>query len=145
MIRDENTPLTVAEQHLVTNYIKYGNIAEAMRATPEIDTEGKSNNALKCSGDRILNRPNVKAEYNRVLQELRADAQKETTATAREVLAYFTAVMRGEIKDQFGLEAPLAERTKAAQELAKRTIDIENRQKGTPDQKIEIKLDWDRR
>ena len=45
-------------------------------------------------------------------------------ADAAEVMQYFTSVMRGEIKDQFGLDAPLAERTKAAVELAKRKVDI---------------------
>ena len=45
-------------------------------------------------------------------------------ASAAEVMQYFTAVMRGEVKDQFGLDAPLAERTKAAVELAKRKVDV---------------------
>lgn len=72
------------------------------------------------------------------------EARKETQATANEVMEYFTKVMRGEEKDQFGLEAPLSERTKAAQELAKRTIDIENRASGKADERIEIKLDWSR-
>lgn len=75
------------------------------------------------------------------MEELR----KDTIATADEVLSYFTAVMRGEVKDQFGLEAPLSERTRAAQEIAKRTVDIENRQKGVADQSIEITLDWSRK
>lgn len=72
------------------------------------------------------------------------EARKETQATASEVMEYFTKVMRGEEKDQFGLDAPLSERTKAAQELAKRTIDIENRASGKADERIEIKLDWSR-
>lgn len=38
--------------------------------------------------------------------------------------ANFNLPMRGEVKDQFGLEAPLAERTKAAVELAKRKVDV---------------------
>ena len=50
--------------------------------------------------------------------------------------------MRGEIKDQFGLEAPLSERTRAAQEIAKRTIDIENKLNGKEDNEIRITLDW---
>lgn len=73
------------------------------------------------------------------------ELKPETVATAEEVMTYFTAVMRGEVKDQFGLEAPLSERTRAAQELAKRTIDIENRKAGNPDQAIEITLDWSRK
>lgn len=89
----------------------------------------------------MLNQVNVKKEIVRVINE---ELKPETVATAQEVMSYFTAVMRGEVKDQFGLEAPLSERTRAAQELAKRTIDIENRQAGNSDQRIEIKLDWTR-
>ena len=63
-------------------------------------------------------------------------------ATATEVMEYFTQVMKGEILDQFGLEAPLSERTRAAVELAKRTVDLDNRIAGKPDAKLEIKLDW---
>ena len=56
-------------------------------------------------------------------------AKTEAIADATEVMQYLTSVMRGEVKDQFGLDAPLSERTKAAQELAKRTIDVETRMK----------------
>lgn len=73
-----------------------------------------------------------------------AEARTESVAAATEVMEYFTRVMRGEEKDQFGLDAPLSERTRAAQELAKRTVDLENRMAGVSDQKIEIKLDWSR-
>ena len=38
----------------------------------------------------------------------------------------------------------MADRIKAAQELAKRTVDIDNRIKGIADNTIEIKLDWNR-
>lgn len=137
---DKNSSLSVAEQHFLTNYIQLGNIIEAVIATPELYHDGMTRNACSNCGGRILARPNVQAELKRITEE----ARTETTATAREVMEYFTKVMRGEITDQFGLEAPLAERTRAAQELAKRTIDIENRQSGTPDQTIEIKLDWSR-
>lgn len=76
------------------------------------------------------------------IKQLTEEQKKESIASAQEVMEYFTKVMNGEIRDQFGLEAPLAERTKAAQELAKRTVDIDNRVKGTADAKVEIKLDW---
>jgi len=51
------------------------------------------------------------------------EAQSHRIADGHEVMEYFTRVMRGEVKDQFGLDAPLSERTKAAQELAKRLLD----------------------
>ena len=67
----------------------------------------------------------------------------KTIADAREVMQFFTAVMRGEIKDQFGLDAPLAERTAAAKELAKRTVDVENKLKAQSDATVTIHLVWD--
>ena len=52
--------------------------------------------------------------------------------------------MRGEVKDAFGLDASLAERTKCAVELAKRMSILEDRanmqEESTP--KIQITLDW---
>ena len=63
-------------------------------------------------------------------------------ATSEEVMDFFSRVMRGEVKDQFGLETSVADRIKAAQELAKRTIDIDNRIKGVGDPVVEIRLDW---
>lgn len=68
-------------------------------------------------------------------------------ASSQEVMDFLTKVMRGEVQDQFGLEAPVSERIKAADLLAKRTIDIDNRMAGkknmeTPE--ISIKLDWSR-
>lgn len=70
------------------------------------------------------------------------ELRSESVATADEVMKFFTSVMRGEVKDQFGLDATLSDRTRAAQEIAKRTIDIENRRSGESDQVISIKLDW---
>lgn len=110
--------------------MKTGNGREAVKRA---GIEGKSANT-------ILKRPNVQAEIQRLMEEVK----KESVAAANEVMEYFTAVMRGEIKDQFGLDAPLAERTKAAQELAKRTIDIENRKAGVADQVTSVTLDWTR-
>ena len=139
---NEETPLTVAEQHFLANYIQLNNLTDAALATPELNaqTEGRTRNAISQLAMKILSKPNVQAEYNRAINE----ARQNTMASATEVMENFTSVMRGEIKDQFGLDAPLSERTRAAQELAKRTIDIQNRQNGTADQTIEIKLDWSR-
>ena len=68
-------------------------------------------------------------------------------ASGQEVMDFLTKVMRGEVADQFGLETPVSERLKAADMLAKRSIDIDNRMAGkknmeTPE--IQIKLDWGR-
>ena len=62
-------------------------------------------------------------------------------ANETEIMQYFTAVMRNEEKDQFGLDAPLSERTAAAKELAKRIIDVPSRNE---DNSIQINLNWQR-
>lgn len=41
-------------------------------------------------------------------------------ADADEVLRFYSAVMRGEVKDQFGLDASLTDRLKAGDALMKR-------------------------
>lgn len=41
-------------------------------------------------------------------------------ADANEVLQFYSAVMRGEVKDQFGIDASLSDRLKAADSLSKR-------------------------
>lgn len=104
------------------------------------DLPKRSASSYSILGDKLLKSPGVQAEIKRIMDELK----KESVATADEVMRFFTSVMRGEVQDQFGLDAPLSERTRAAQEIAKRTVDIENRKNGEPDQLVSIKLDWSR-
>lgn len=126
------------EQKFITNYIKCGVAIQALKDTGiQLENDVSYRNAAY----RMLNQVNVKAEINRIMTE---ELKPETVATAEEVMSYFTAVMRGEVKDQFGLEAPLSERTRAAQEIAKRTVDLDNRRKGEADSVIAVKLDWGR-
>ena len=101
---------------------------------------GYSSAGASGTGKRLLSDPRVIAEIDRLKEVI----DNGELASAQEVMTYLTKVMRGEIKDQFGLEASLAERTKAAQELAKRTIDWEAKKSGQADSKIEIVLDWKR-
>lgn len=96
----------------------------------------------RITASKLLTQTNIQEK----IRALRDENFKRNQATASEVMDYLTKVMRGEIKDQFGLEAPLSERTKAAQELAKRTIDIDNKLAGksTNDNTIKIEIDWTR-
>lgn len=137
----EDTPLNPVEQRFLQEYLKLGNIGEAMQRADKI--ERCSRNAYKKMGEKILKQPNVKKELDRIMEEVR----KDTIATADEVMQYFTNVMRGEIKDQFGLDAPLTERTRAAQEIARRTIDIDIKERlmqEVDDKPIQITLNWAR-
>ena len=61
-----------------------------------------------------------KLSVSEYIEERQKQIEDSRIATIDEVMQYLTSVMRGEIKDQFELEAPIAERTKAAQEILKR-------------------------
>lgn len=130
------TPLTPLEQKFVAEYIKTSKGGEALKATGVQMAE----HMYKKRAYEMLQKPNIQAEINRVMQEI----HEKAVADGIEVMKYFTDVMRGEVKDQFGLEASLSERTRAAQELAKRTVDLENRRAGDADTIVQIKLDWQR-
>ncbi len=136
------TPLTIEEQQFVDAYIKLGVGADAVRAVyPEACAKSKAPEYATHRATALLNKPNIEAAILRRMEEMR----DSRIADSKEVMEYFTQVMRGQIKDQFGLDAPLSERTKAAQEIAKRTIDIENRLAGNADAAVTIHLDWTRK
>lgn len=86
----------------------------------EDDAERKFLIQVSKSASHLLHMPDVKKEVAARLEAIRS-AQ---VADSHEVMAYFTAVMRGQVLDQFGLEASLQERTRAAECLAKRIIDM---------------------
>lgn len=137
-----DTPLKATEQKFITEYLRTANKSYSALTAKLCDIHGKEVTMKNAVGAATytLSKPNVQAEIKRIMDELR----EESIATAQEVMAYFTEVMRGNLKDQFGLEASLSERTKAAQELAKRTIDIENSAKKNSDAVVNVKIDWSR-
>lgn len=126
--------LTVKEAKFIDNYITTGN---GRQAVIEAGYASKTPHAYSTC---LLNKNYIRDEIDYRLQEL----QNESIADATEILQYFTSVMRGEIKDQFEIEAPLSERTKAAQELAKRQIDIANKVQGREaTAEVKITLNWE--
>ena len=54
------------------------------------------------------------------IQKKLEEKEEDRIASQDEVLQYLTKVMRGEEKDQFGLDASLQDRTKCAELLGKR-------------------------
>lgn len=65
-------------------------------------------------------------------------------ADRQEIMEYFTAVMRGEVKDQFDLDAPLSERTACAKELKKILIDDVEKSKSVQAQQVVVNIDMSR-
>lgn len=128
--------LTPLEAKFIEEYIVTNN------ATKSFLSAGSKSKQPRTDASKVLAKPYIKEEIEYRLQVI----EDETIADATEIFQYFTSVMRGEIKDQFGLEASLGERTKAAQELARRKIDLAD--KGTDvnkqQQEVRIVLDWKR-
>ena len=106
---DVNT-LTEKERIFADEYIKTTN------ATQSAIKAGYAENSASVTGSKMLRKPKVRQYIDAVMNE----RSKNTIATADEVLEYLTKVMNGEEKDAFGLDASIADRTKAAELLGKR-------------------------
>ncbi len=125
--------LTVNEAKFIDIYIETGNQRQAV-----IDA-GYASKTPGQYGQVLLAKDYIKEEIDWRLQQL----EDQKIASAEEILKFYTSVMRGEEKDQFDLEVPMSERLKAANELAKRKIDIVNKVQGGKDTaEVHIKLDW---
>lgn len=129
--------LTPLEKKFCQRYV------ETNKAAQSVVDAGYNVSNLNSAGvyaSDLLSRSKIQREIQRLLQS----AEDKSVATAQEVMQRLTAIARGEDKDQFGLEISASDRLKALVELAKRTIDIEQRTAGKPDATVEIKLDWKR-
>ena len=102
--------LTLKQRAFAEAYIELGN------ATKAAQKAGYSKKSAYSIGNDNLKKPEV---MHYIAQRL-ASSDAEKIATSDEILRYLTAVMRGQEKDQFGLEASLDTRLKAADALMKR-------------------------
>lgn len=105
--------MTVKQKRFCDEYLICGNAAEAARRA------GYSEKTARAIGGENLTKPAI-LDYIRQRQK---QIESEKIADIAEIMQYLTAVMRGEVKDQFDLDPSLTERTKAAQELLKRNVD----------------------
>ena len=124
-ITHDGYPLSVKEAKFISLFIANGNVAKSLRESG-------------LSWKNLSGKDYITDEITYRLDQLK----KQTIADADEIMQYFTSVMRGEVKDQFGLDAPLSERTAAARELAKRVVDIEN-DVDTAVPEIKVTLNWE--
>jgi len=127
--------LTIKEKAFIREYVKSGNGTQSVIAA---GYDCKNDNSASTRANQILRKSEVQAEISRLMEK----KEKSSIMDAQEVMELFSAIARGEVKDQFGLDASLNDRLKAMNEIAKRTVDIENRMKGIPDSNVSIKLDW---
>ena len=106
--------LTPQEKAFIDSYVACKNLAQAV-----VEAGYKSKRPSQY-GSALLSREYIREEVNYQLKQI----ENKRIASATEVLQFYTSVMRGEILDQFGIEASLDTRIKAANELAKHQIEL---------------------
>ena len=108
--------LTPKQKAFADYYIECGNATKAAKRA------GYSAKTAARIGSENLQKLDISEYIAR-----RTQAQNEArVASADEVLQFFSSVMRGEVKDQFGLDAALSDRLSAGKELMKRFAAADN-------------------
>ena len=110
MARDKLTP---KQKAFCDEYLICGNASEAARKA------GYSEKSAGFIAGENLKKP-VISDY---IAKRQKEIEDSRIADVAEVMRFLTSVMRGEVKDQFDLDAPLSERTNAAKEILKRNMD----------------------
>ena len=100
--------LTEKQKRFIDHYVETANATESAKRA------GYSSKTAKNIGAENL------TKLNYFIQERLQQLEDNRIASQEEVLQYLTKVMRGEEKDQFGLDASLQDRTKCAELLGKR-------------------------
>ena len=127
--------LSIREEKFINHYIQTQNSIESATVA------GYNGKDVKRRGIAILAKPYIRDEIEYRQNKIRDEAIMST----HEQLAFYTKVARGEIKDAFGLDAPLDVRLKAAEALSKRTLDVDLKREAAMNQpKTEVYLHFDR-
>ena len=108
--------LTTKQKAFADAYIETGNASEAARRA------GYSENYAGRNAGKVRKNTKVSA----YIAERMRSQDEANVASADEVLRFFSSVMRGEVKDQFGLDAALSDRLNAGKELMKRYAAADN-------------------
>ena len=107
-IKQEYEKLTEMQKRFIDYYIETAN---ATKACEMAGYKGKNLNRL---GSQNL------SKLDKFIKIKLQEKENNRIASQDEVLQYLTKVMRGEEKDQIGLDASLQDRTKCAELLGKR-------------------------
>lgn len=104
--------LTLKQKKFADYYLECGNETESAKRA------GYSEKTAYAIGNENLKKPEIKA----YIEERLAEIDGQSIASIKEVMQFYTKVMRGEEKDQFGLDVSVNDRIKAGQELLKRLV-----------------------
>lgn len=105
---------TLKEITFIFAYLASGNATQAVKEA------GYKTKAPDKYAGALLARDGVRQEISAQI----AKREEKRIAKPTEILQFYTSVMRGEVLDQFGIEASIDTRIKAANELAKHQIEI---------------------
>lgn len=97
------------------------------RAYKKIYKNIKNDATARVNASRLLTNANAKAYIAERMKEI----QNEKTADLEEVIRFFSSVMRGEVKDQFDLDATISDRLSAGRELMRWYEKAEGEEKET--------------
>jgi len=106
--------LSEQEKRWAEAYVKHLNATQACR---DAGFEG-TDEVLRQKGRRLVTKVHVQ-EYIASIIERNREKEERRIASMEEVMQFYSDVMNGKVKDQFGLEAQLSDRIKAAQSLDK--------------------------
>jgi len=110
---NEVKELTIKQKKFADLYIETGNATQSYIDAGYKATKRK---VAEANARKLLANYLVQNYIDFQMEQL----QQNSIATQEEVLEYLTKVMRGQEKDQFGLDASLQDRTKCAELLGKR-------------------------
>lgn len=113
--------LTPKQKAFADEYLKCGNATEAAKRA------GYKERSAQQIGAENLSKPVIIA----YISERQKQIDDSRIADAAEVQRFYSSVLRGEIKDQFGLEASLDTRMAAGRELMKRHERTEGQRRDT--------------
>lgn len=102
--------INIRQKAFVDEWLKCGNATEAAIKA------GYSKKYAGTNADKLLKNTKI-ATY---ITERQKQIEDSRIADVSEVLQFFSSVMRGEVKDQFEMDAALSDRLSAGRELMKR-------------------------
>lgn len=102
--------LTPKQKAFADEYLKCGNATEAAKKA------GYNAKSARQIGTENLSKPSI-SEY---IAERQKQIDNSRIADVKEVLEFYSSVLRGEVKDQFDMDAALSDRLAAGRELMKR-------------------------
>ena len=102
--------LTPKQKAFADEYLICGNATEAAKKA------GYKEKAAYAMGAENLKKPQISA----YIAERQKQIEDSRIADVKEVMQFYSAVLRGEVKDQFDMDAALSDRIAAGRELMKR-------------------------